>query len=251
MNSSHHGSVDVARRVFSMEYARKAEQLFLHPGTSYPWTEIVNGAMVWSPSGGCRRISAVDSNTFRGFHLVDKNGPRATAAFRDFFTERKGELLAKLNQINDAEQLHLLSNEMRDSIRVRLRNVKQMQLASYNKVRKLVDLYLMNLVAMAEELERPRPKLVPLLSVPLDSQIISCTALFSDSQLKRSRLTRRSTYKDVTSEKCYRELQGDLSTLARSVGVSLKFPFPPIYFDLMWRERYRNSGKNLFETNPV
>jgi hypothetical protein len=125
-------------------------------------------------------------------------------------------------------------------------------LKSYNKVRKPVDLYIMNLVAMAVELDTQRAVLVPLLFVPLDSQIMQHAELFEDIQLKECGLSRTSTYKHVTTEATYRGLQNLLDDRAAAVKkrLALGRRFFPIYLDLIWNDKYSNWGSNLFEVVP-
>jgi hypothetical protein len=134
-------------------------------------------------------------------------------------------------------------------LRAKLSNCLPAQLKSYNKVRKPVDLYVEHLVAMAVDLDDVRAKLVPLLFLPLDSQILRHCAHFSDQELADHCLSRASTYKDITTERSYAALQTMLVQKAMAVAESRDRPFHVIYFDLVWNDRYLNRGRNLFETN--
>jgi len=155
-----------------------------------------------------------------------------------------------LTAIRSRPDLHSLSNRIRDEIRARLHNIQPYQLDSYNKVRKPVDLYIQHLVAMAVELDRVRATLVPFLFLPLDSQILAHPCLFKESELRVHRLSRKSTYRDITSEQTYEALQELTSQKADVVAATRQRPFHVIYFDMIWNHRYRNGGGNLFETNP-
>jgi len=137
-----------------------------------------------------------------------------------------------------------------DVVNFSLINCKPAQLQSYNKIRKPVDLYIEHLVAMAVELEEARAKLAPLLFLQLDSQILAHPGLFTDKELAEHGLTRKSTYKSITAERTYVEIQDLLAHKAATVAESMTRAFHVIYFDLVWNDRYRNWGSNLFETNP-
>jgi hypothetical protein len=241
---------DMTELLFCSAYLDKADRVFLCPERRYSWDQIVTGAPVLTAHGTIRRVSAVDRNTFRGFHRVNKNCPGVQESFRSYFIDEKTVLLEDLSQVQTREQLHHLENRICAAVRDRLCNVKLAQLKSYNKVRKPVDLYVMNLVAMAFELDARRAALIPLLFLPLDSQIIRHPELFTDDDLRKHGLSRMSTYKDVTDEKQYCSLQHLLQQRAEVVAARLGKPFPPIYFDLTWNNRHRNWGGNLFETNP-
>ncbi|HVC98623.1 MAG TPA: hypothetical protein VND64_33460 [Pirellulales bacterium] len=235
---------------FPVAYLDKADQVFLRPTTLYSWDKIISGAAVKSTSGATRRMFAVGQNTFRGFHRRDKACPSAKEAFIKYFVDERFALVEALAAIRTRDELHRLCNRVCDAIRSRLGNVVPTQLRAYNKVRKPVDLYFEHLVAMAVELDHVRAALVPLLFLPLDSQILAHPGIFAERELATHRLSRTSTYKDVVSERTYSALQSLLVEKARVVAAERRRPFHPIYFDLVWNDRYRNWGGNLFETNP-
>ncbi|GKT11026.1 hypothetical protein DSTSK_43310 [Desulforhabdus sp. TSK] len=103
---------------------------------------------------------------------------------------------------------------------------------------------------MAADLEEARAKLVPLLFLPLDSQILAHPGLFTERELAAQGLTRGSTYKDITTESTHSAFQALLGQKAAAVTDAHRRPFHVIYFDLVWNDRYRRWGGNLFETNP-
>jgi hypothetical protein len=113
-----------------------------------------------------------------------------------------------------------------------------------------VDLYLEHLAAMAVELDGVRARLIPLLFLPLDSQIFAHPALFTEQELAGHGLSRASTYKDVMAERTHVALQELLVRKAATVAKVRGRAFHVIYFDLIWNGRHRNWGGNLFETNP-
>ena len=103
---------------------------------------------------------------------------------------------------------------------------------------------------MATELATVRSKLVPMLFLPLDSQMFEHVDVFKEQDLRAHHLSRRSSCKDVADEGTYRSLQdlaaSEASTLAKKYGAT----FHPIYFDLLWNGRHQRQGSNLFELNP-
>jgi hypothetical protein len=136
-------------------------------------------------------------------------------------------------------------------LRERLTNIRPAQLQSYNKVRKVVDLYLEQLVALASELNQFRTTLVPLLRVPLDTWIFSQQCLFDDQDLRNAGVRRNSGFGALTTEDNYRALQQRLSFRADACSQHHgDVDFHPIYFDLLWGNRYTRGGGNLFELNP-
>lgn len=235
---------------FTSRFADRAEQLFLHPRCQYGWDEIVKGVDVRRQNGSTVSMAAVDRNTFRGFHRNNKDLPGAGEPFQQYLTNNRQRFTAELLTITSREGLHQASNAICTEVRDGLGNIKPDQLASYNKVRKPVDLYIEHLVAMSFELDEARQILVPLLFLPLDCQILGSSELFTDRELAQYGLRRSSTYSKVTSEQTYWALQAIITRRAGDVASALGRPFWPIYFDLLWNKRHSNWGGNLFETNP-
>ena len=143
-----------------------------------------------------------------------------------------------------------MANRICEEVRAGLSNIKPDQLASYNKVRKPIDLYIEHLVAMSFELEDDRQVLVPLLFLPLDGQILESSELFTDQELAQHGLRRSSTYSEVMTEESYLALQGIITRRASEVACELGRSFWAIYFDLIWNGRHSCWGGNLFESNP-
>jgi putative zinc finger/helix-turn-helix YgiT family protein len=238
---------------FTPEYAENAEQVFLRPGVPYRWYEIVNGVDVRRENGSTERMCAVDGDTVRGLHRVrkDKDLPRPKETFQRYFIEQQDRLLRDLFVVSSREELHQLLTRICDEVRDELRsNIKPDRLASYNRVRKPVDLYLEHLVAMSFELEERRQLLVPLLYLPLDSWMFQSPHLFTERELAEHGLDRSSKFGDVKDEKTYQALQRIVDRRAGEVSRKVGKPFWPIYFDLLWNNRFRSRGCNLFQTNP-
>ncbi len=243
-------TIEVDVQCFPPSYLDKADRGFLRPCPLHSWNEIVSGTQVRSQEGGTRRMLAVGQNTFRGFHRVNKALPGARQGFVNYFLDQRTSLVEALSGVRCRGDLNMLSNRICEDVRSRLRNCSPGQLKAYNKVRKPVDLYVEHLVAMAVDLDRARAHLVPLLFLPLDSQIVHHPGLFTEQELAAYGLSRESTYKDITTEGSYSALQALLTQKAAAIAAVRGRPFHVIYFDLVWNGRSRNWGDNLFETNP-
>ena len=227
----------------------RANAIFLHPAPLYDWADIVNGVVVARPNGNHARYAAVAGNTVRGFHRIDQQRPGALAAFKAFFAQIQ-QLLPGLEQVATWNDLHIWENGLCAAIRQQLANIQPGQLEAYNKLRKPVDLYIMNLVAMAAQTTPVRARLTPHLFLPLDSQVFANPNIFTDQTLVDYGLTRRSTYKDVEDEHTYLGLQEILRRRAVAISEANRVTFSRVYFDILWHNRYLNWGGNLFETNP-
>lgn len=103
---------------------------------------------------------------------------------------------------------------------------------------------------MATELTPHRDRLTPLLRVPLDTWIFGHSSLFTIDELREVGLTRNSGFGELGDEADYLSLQGKLCKLAAKCAGHHGIPFHPIYFDLLWGDRYTRVGGNLFELNP-
>ena len=237
--------------ILTANFVQLAEQVFLHPQPTYPWNNIVSGVVV-----NGTEMHAVSRNTWRAFHRVNKPGPGAKDVFIPYFTQAPGAtaLIQQLSQVATVENLDHLANSICDHLRHRLinGNIKPHQLEpnKYNKLRKPVDIYLEALVSMATELTPHRARLTPLLRVPLDTWIFGHPLLLTEPMLRAAGLNRGSGFGELKQEADYIQLQSALQTLARQCAAELQRPFHPIYFDLLWGNRYTRNGGNLFQLNP-
>jgi hypothetical protein len=225
----------------------KGESIFIKSQKLYSYDSIINGCIVSSASGKVEKMYAVAQNTWRGFHKLDKEGIGSKDIFVPYFNKNRETIISQLKCIKTVEELE----EFQDKITKQLKDmlmkcIKNNMLNSYNKVRKPVDLYIEHIVSMAEEFTvDERERLVPLLFLPLDSQIFASEYIFSDKELYSFGLKRGSTFQDVKSSKIYKAMQKSL--LEKSAKIQGNFH--RIYFDFFWNERYKKSGDNLFETN--
>ncbi|HHW21310.1 MAG TPA: hypothetical protein GXX26_00290 [Clostridiaceae bacterium] len=128
-------------------------------------------------------------------------------------------------------------------------NIKASQLESYNKIRKPVDLYIEHIASMCSDISSSeRAALVKLLYLPLDSQIFASPYIFSRSQLYSFGIRDNASFKDVWHRKTYISLQDMLLKKAADISDHIGKEFLRIYFDLLWNDRYRKPGRNLFES---
>ncbi len=235
-------------RIVLQQVIEYAEQIFLAPKPQYSWSVIITGAAVKHTSGSTR-MAAVSQNTWRGFHKIDKVLPGSAEGFRGYLLDNADQLLRELAHVGSAADLDRLADQMGEAVKAQLTNIKPKMLDSYNKIRKPLDLYLEHQVAMARELAEVSSRLTPMLRLPLDSQMFQLPHLFSESALRRLKLSRQSTYQDVASTAQYEALQHLTQERADEYSIIASCPFHPIYFDLWWNDRYRRSGGNLFEVN--
>lgn len=244
---------------FWKKLAIRAEEVFCKPSVLYAWGDIVTGVMVCPPGRSPKGTEAVSTNTWRSHHRLDKSKDGSSAAYKAFFTSNRDELIEKLESTRDRQELHALANQVVSQIKGRLGNTKDKVLASYNSLRKPVDLYLMNLVAMATEIDAAtRSRLIPLLYLPIDSQILDSFALpgdetfslFTKQELRSKGLKAGSSYGHVATEGTYLDLQAIISRRASEAASASGVQYHPIYFDMLWNQRYERLGRNLFETNP-
>lgn len=76
------------------------------------------------------------------------------------------------------------ADRVREAVQARLTNVRPTMLRSYNKIRKPLDLYVEQGVAMASELAEVRSRRMPWLRLPLGSPRFQLSDLFSDGDLR-------------------------------------------------------------------
>lgn len=232
--------------------ANKAKDVFLNPSPLYSYEEIVNGCKVKDPSSGTTEtMYAVSKNTWRGFHRTADSIYGSKEIFTGYFTKNKKTILSALKSVKSMEELDSLEDEICNDIRNNLfGNIKAEQLKSYNKIRKPVDLYIEHIVSMCSEISsEDRIKLSKLMFLPLDSRIFSSPYIFDPSELRYYGINNNATFKDVQNSQTYAKLQDILFKRATDISKVIGEEFHRIYFDLLWNDRYKKRGKNLFETN--
>jgi hypothetical protein len=190
--------------------------------------------------------NALGGNTYRGFHRIDKQKPGAKVAFTTELRSQESKIIRRLRQIRTEKELTKLENEVAESIKPALSNIRESQLESYNKIRKPLDIFFEHLVSMKEDFDSIRKTITPFLFLPLDSWMFKSPEVFPDEELKRLRIKRTFTFQDIVKRAHYFEIQDFLKMRAEREGLESR-----IYFDLLWNNRYKKkNAKNLFETNP-
>ena len=67
------------------------------------WDEIVTGVDVRRQSGATVKMAAVNTNTFRGFHKINKNLPGAKQVFQQYLNTNKQRLTNELLAVADQD----------------------------------------------------------------------------------------------------------------------------------------------------
>lgn len=190
--------------------------------------------------------NSLASNTYRGFHRIDKCQPGASQIFEGFLLSNKQDIIKELNNISSEKELDQFADSLCDSLSHQLKvNIKDHQLTSYNKLRKPIDIIIEHMVSMGKDFANHRNALIPFLYLPLDSQMFKCNFVFSDSEIKELEIRRTFSFKNIKSKEHYQKIQNFLKQKISNEGVNSR-----IYLDLIWNKRYESSGTNLFLTNP-
>lgn len=189
---------------------------------------------------------SLGSNTFRGFHRVDKAKKGSGEICRSVLRRSKNLIISEVNRAESELDLHRFSCSIAESLIEALRsNIRPSQLSSFNKIRKPIDIVIEHMVAMGEDFQEARDKNIDLLFLPLDSQIFQSEFVFSSLEIRALKLKRNFTFKDIDSENHYKEIQEFLKRKASSIGIKSR-----IFFDLEWSERFARKGLCLFDLNP-
>lgn len=186
------------------------------------------------------------SNTFRGFHRIDKAKPGSKGVFDSIFIQNRDYVIKNIKKANTEENLNECENEICQKLIYGLKNnIVSSQLTSFNKIRKPVDIVFEHMVSMGEDFVDARKAIVKHLFLPLDSQMFQSDFVFSDTELTLMKIKRNFTFKDIESKEHYLHIQDFLKRKAEKLGLGAR-----IFFDLIWNDRYTSSGTNLFGTNP-
>lgn len=189
---------------------------------------------------------SLGSNTYRGFHRLDKRGLGAAHVFREILSKNKDSIVRSINGAKSESDIDVLLKEICKTLRSELKNhIRADQLNSFNKLRKPMDIVIQHMVAMGDGFGDARSKVINWLFLPLDSQIFQSEFIFSDQEARALGIKRSYTFKDIKDENHYDDIQNFLREKSVQLGVKHR-----IYFDLIWNERYKSNGTNLFLTNP-
>jgi hypothetical protein len=224
----------------------RGREIFLLPDEEYPASDIIIGVHV-NNGDKTKLMRAIDNNTYRGFHRINKSlkGPKEIVEI--FINSRLSWIIDCLKIVQNKQKYEYICKTITEELREQLKkNVKHHMLESYNKVRKPVDLILEHIVSMATELTEYRKSLIPFLAVPLDSHILNSDFIFDQKSKALLGIKRGATYSDISCQRQYDDIQAFIQEKAADISTT----FYPIYFDLLWNDRYRRNGGNLFKINP-
>ena len=184
-------------------------------------------------------------NTYRGFHKVDKSLPGAKDAFEKVLIKNSKSIIDSLRAAKTQTDLDFLEIDICKTLKKELKkNIDNRQLNSFNKLRKPIDIVIEHIVAMGTDMASTRQKITKHLFLPLDSQMFKSNIVFSDKELSDLKLKRTFTFKDINDETHYYEIQDFLNKKSKTIGIENR-----IFLDLVWNDRYKSNGTNLFATN--
>lgn len=208
------------------------QQIFYNPSPLFDYESLVK--------------SSLGPNTYRGFHKINKNKPGSKEIFEKILIDNSEFIIKTLKSIKSEKALNSFENEICLTLKADLKkNIDNNQLKSFNKLRKPIDILVEHLISMGSDFSTTREKLIQHLFLPLDSQMFQSSFVFSDSEISELNIKRSFTFKDIMDENHYYRIQQFLKEKANLIGIEQR-----IYFDLIWNDRYKSKGKNLFSTNP-
>lgn len=230
---------------------KSAETIFLNPTVTYQYEDIIRGVQVNST-----RKKAVDINTTQAFgKKLDhgnfwENKVKAMEVCDEYFLAQKAHILKALcSTIKSREALDAFEHELYKGLQTALLPYSTSNLIneSYNRTRKIVELYLEHIVSMATEIsDDHRKDIVPLLFLPIDSWIMAKEFIFDDYNLARWGLKRNSSFGSIRSKALFDDMQRYLMKKAQEISTIIGVDFHVIYFDVFWNNRLDIPGCNLF-----
>ncbi|HHX61741.1 MAG TPA: hypothetical protein GX707_13700 [Epulopiscium sp.] len=228
-----------------------AQTIFLSPSVLYEYDDIIRGVMV----NGTRK-KAVNLNTTQAFGKklnvgnFYHNKKKAMEVCDEFFLSKKDWIISKLcSQIRTREEMGVFEHELFMQLKRGLLVYSTPTLIgeSYNRIRKVVELYLEHIVAMAREIDTETRKLLtPLLFLPIDSWIIKNEFVFDNESIDRWGLKRSYSFGEIKEKSLFDNMQQHLVRRANEISMVLGAEFHVIYFDIFWNNRFNAPGGNLF-----
>ncbi|XGA80985.1 hypothetical protein OR573_04850 [Halomonas sp. CH40] len=132
------------------------DRVFLNPYPLYSYEELA--------------LKSLGSNTYRGFHKINKKMGGAKSVFTRVLIEEKENIIKGIKLAETVKCIDQFSGEVCSIISDELKkNIKGHQLESYNKIRKPVDIVIEHMTAMYEGFEDVRERNTKFLFLPLDS----------------------------------------------------------------------------------
>jgi len=223
----------------------------LHPSVVYPYENVIKGVSV----NGTQK-KAVDLNTTQAFgkklsygNFYD-NKKKAMEVCDEVLLSKKDRIINELHsRIRTKEAMDAFEHELFMSLKEALLDYSTPTLIeeSYNRIRKIVQLYLEHIVSMASEIDSETRKLLtPLLFLPIDSWIIKKELIFDSESIYRWGLTRGSSFGEIRKKTLFDDMQRYLVKKANEISMEFGAEFHAIYFDIFWNNRINMPGDNLF-----
>lgn len=242
---------DINKLSIFRQVLQSAEVIFLHPSVLYKYEDIIQGVKVNNI-----QKKAVDINTTQAFgkKLVYgnfyENKKKAMEVCDEVFLSKKDWIINKLRtSIRTKEAMDAFEQELFISLQEALITYSTPTLIkeSYNRIRKIVELYLEHIVSMASEIDSDtRNLLTPLLFMPIDSWIIKNELIFDSESIYSWGLNRSSSFGEIRNKTLFDNMQSYLVKKANDISKVLGEEFHVIYFDLFWNNRLNMPGGNLF-----
>ncbi len=242
---------DLKRHSIFKQALQSAEVIFLSPSVLYKYEDIIQGVTV-----NDTQKKAVDINTTQAFGKkltygnFYENKKKAMELCDEVFLSKKDWIINELRKsIRTKEAMDAFEHELFMSLQETLLAYSTPTLIkeSYNRIRKIVDLYLEHIVSMASEIDSETRKLLtPLLFLPIDSWIIKNESIFDSESIYRWGLTRGSSFGEIRKKTLFDDIQSYLVKKANDISTVLGEEFHVIYFDIFWNNRLNIPGGNLF-----
>jgi len=226
-------------------------EVFVKPKVTFSYEEILLGTNVNKPSGVVEQMRAIDNDVWKAFHHIDN----PSGIFKNYLSQNKKTILDKLSKIKSESELDNLENLLLKEIKSQLEKYKMASynpktLDSYNRMRQPIDLFIENIVSMSKELEGQRGAIVKYMFLPLGKQIFSNGFLFSEGDRNIYKLKSESAFGDLILQSDYKKIQDKMNLLAQRVSQETGKIFYRVFLDLLWKDKYKNQGNNLFELIP-
>jgi hypothetical protein len=227
------------------------ESTFLHPKIKYDYDQIIDGVIIEG-----KKQKAVDVNTTQAFGRKFRNGGnfydnklKAMEVFDRYFKEQRFFVISRIRDVHKKSDLDILEQDIYKAL-FNILKTAEVKLDSYNRIRKIINLYIEHIVAMANEIDDDtRATMTPLLFLPIDSKIIGNEKIINTYYREKWGLKSNSGFGDIKDKRTFDEIQEYIVNLSLSISAMLNKAFCPIYFDVFWGKRLNSSGINLFYAN--
>lgn len=154
----HHGELTMITKDRVNLILKKARNIFIDPKPLYHYNDIVSGVRVISNYGLSKIMKAVDINSFIHYRF-NKESNLILNIYQTYLNSNKDFIINKLTSIKNNAELDQFEDQIRDKIIREYNKINfntKTNIFSYNRVRKIIDLYIEHVVSMAVELKYNR-----------------------------------------------------------------------------------------------